>query len=128
MHKPIEAVVFDVGGVLIDWNPLHLYRQLLPSEAAARRFVQEVCTPEWNRGFDEGRPMAERISELIEHEQTMVLAAGSKLGRTSPFLVAPIGGVTCLVTEQGADLAMLDKIQAKGPQIGLAVKPSWAKT
>jgi 2-haloacid dehalogenase len=66
MHKPIEAVVFDVGGVLIDWNPLYLYRQLLPSEAAAQRFVQEVCTSEWNRGFDEGRPMAEGITELIE--------------------------------------------------------------
>jgi DeoR/GlpR family transcriptional regulator of sugar metabolism len=56
--------------------------------------------------------------------QTMVLATGSKLGRTSPFLVAPISDVTSLVTEQGADPAMLEKIQAKGPQILLALKPS----
>jgi DeoR/GlpR family transcriptional regulator of sugar metabolism len=56
--------------------------------------------------------------------QTMVLARGSKLGPTSPFLVASISDVTSLVTEQGADPAILEKIQAKGPQIVLALKPS----
>ena len=41
----VDAVVFDLGGVVIDWNPRHLYRQLFPAdEAAMERFLAEVCT------------------------------------------------------------------------------------
>jgi DeoR/GlpR family transcriptional regulator of sugar metabolism len=58
--------------------------------------------------------------------QTMLLVTADKVGRTSPFLVAQIGEITRLVTEQGADPAILDRIQAKGPQISLAVTSSWA--
>jgi len=38
-------VVFDIGGVLIDWNPAYLYRQLMADEAAVSAFLAEVCTP-----------------------------------------------------------------------------------
>lgn len=61
---PVKAVVFDLGGVLIDWNPLYLYRQLLPDEESARRFLAEVCTPAWNGQFDAGKPFAEGVAEL----------------------------------------------------------------
>ncbi|WP_245443257.1 HAD family hydrolase [Labrys okinawensis] len=64
MADSIEAVVFDLGGVLIDWNPLYLYRRLLPDEEAARRFLAEVCTPAWNGQFDAGKPFAEGVAEL----------------------------------------------------------------
>lgn len=60
----IKAVVFDLGGVLIDWNPLYLYRRLLPDEETARRFLAEVCTPDWNGQFDAGRPFADGVAEL----------------------------------------------------------------
>jgi 2-haloacid dehalogenase len=60
-----DAVVFDLGGVLIDWNPRHLYRGLFADEAAMERFLAEVCTPAWNHAMDAGRPVAEAIGELV---------------------------------------------------------------
>jgi len=60
------SVVFDLGAVLIDWNPRHLYRQLLPDEAAMEHFLATVCTPEWNEEQDAGRPFAEGIALLCE--------------------------------------------------------------
>jgi 2-haloacid dehalogenase len=61
-----KAVVFDLGGVLIDWDPRHLYRKLLADEAAVEEFLATVCTPEWNAELDRGRPFAEGVAELVE--------------------------------------------------------------
>ena len=62
----MTAVIFDVGGVLIDWNPRHLYRKLFDgdSDGAMEWFLAEVCTPEWNLRQDAGRPFAEAVAEL----------------------------------------------------------------
>ena len=66
MSAHITSVVFDLGGVLIDWNPRHLYRKLFGAdEAAMERFLAEVCTPDWNSRFDAGRPLAEGVAELV---------------------------------------------------------------
>ena len=59
-----KAVVFDLGGVLIDWDPRYLYRKLLADEAAVEEFLATVCTPEWNAEQDRGRPFAEGVAEL----------------------------------------------------------------
>jgi 2-haloacid dehalogenase len=58
------AIIFDLGGVLIDWNPRYLYRKLIADEAAMEQFLDEVCCPEWNARQDHGRPFAEAIAEL----------------------------------------------------------------
>jgi 2-haloacid dehalogenase len=59
------AVVFDLGGVLIDWDPRYLYRSLFGGdEAAMEAFLAEVTTPEWNSQQDAGRPWAEAIESL----------------------------------------------------------------
>ena len=66
MATHVNAVVFDLGGVLIDWNPRYLYRKLFGSdEAAMERFLADVCTPAWNAGLDAGRPFAEGVAELV---------------------------------------------------------------
>ncbi len=62
--KP-EIVVFDFGGVLVDWDPRRVYRDLLPDEAAIEDFLATVCTPDWNYKQDAGRPIAEAEAELI---------------------------------------------------------------
>jgi len=48
-RPPIGAVVFDVGGVLLDWNPRHLYRKLFANQAEMEWFLAEVCSPAWQR-------------------------------------------------------------------------------
>jgi 2-haloacid dehalogenase len=61
-----QAIVFDLGGVLIDWNPRHLYRKMFNGdEEAMERFLAEICTPEWNARQDEGRPFAAATEELV---------------------------------------------------------------
>lgn len=60
-----SIVVFDFGGVLIDWDPRRVYRHLLPDTAAIEHFLATVCTPEWNVKQDAGRPIAEAEAELI---------------------------------------------------------------
>ncbi len=61
-----QAVVFDLGGVLIDWNPRYLYRKMFGGdEEAMERFLSEICTSEWNARQDEGRPFAEATEELV---------------------------------------------------------------
>lgn len=58
-----STVVFDLGGVLVDWDPRYLYRRLLPDEAAVERFLAQVCTAEWNAAQDAGRPWSEAVAE-----------------------------------------------------------------
>src|ERR1700744_4145111 len=60
----IQAVVFDLGGVLLDWNPRYLYRRLFGSDTAGmEQFLAEVCNPAWNAKQDAGRSWDEAIAE-----------------------------------------------------------------
>jgi 2-haloacid dehalogenase len=62
---PVDTVVFDFGGVLIDWNPRHLYRRLFEDEAAMERFLGDVVSPAWNLEQDRGRTFRAAIDELV---------------------------------------------------------------
>jgi 2-haloacid dehalogenase len=57
--------VFDIGGVLLDWNPRHLYARLIPNAAAREHFLDTVCTPAWNLEQDRGRPWDLAVGELV---------------------------------------------------------------
>jgi len=58
------AVVFDIGGVLLQYDPRFVYRELIPDPAELEWFLGEVCTPEWNATLDAGRPFDEACDEL----------------------------------------------------------------
>ena len=90
--------MFDLGGVLIDWDPRHLYRKLF-DDAEMERFLSEVCTPAWNLRQDEGRPWAEAISSLASRhpEQRELIAAYRD--RWEETLAGPIGGTVALLDE-----------------------------
>ncbi|MEQ9143438.1 MAG: HAD family phosphatase [Parvibaculaceae bacterium] len=60
----VEAVLFDVGNVLIQWDPRHLYRKLLPSEPEVERFLAEVCTLDWHLAHDAGVSFEENAALL----------------------------------------------------------------
>lgn len=60
----IHAVVFDLGGVLLDWNPRYLYRKLFDDEATMEHFLREICTPEWHSSHDRGESTDESCAEL----------------------------------------------------------------
>jgi len=67
MPGPFTAVVFDLGGVLVDWDPRYLYRGRFEDEAAMETFLATVTTPEWNLTMDAGRPFAEAVADLSTH-------------------------------------------------------------
>jgi 2-haloacid dehalogenase len=65
-HGPPKNVVFDIGGVLLRWDPRHLYRKIFADEAQMEWFLREVCTTEWNIEQDRGRSWDEAIAVLIK--------------------------------------------------------------
>jgi 2-haloacid dehalogenase len=65
MNPPLPAIIFDFGGVLLDWNPRYLYRKLFPGdEPALERFLTEIGFSEWNHLQDAGRPFSLAVAEL----------------------------------------------------------------
>ncbi len=60
-----SVVIFDLGGVLLEWDPRNLYRRLIPDAEACEHFLTEVCPPEWNHQQDAGRSFADAEAEAI---------------------------------------------------------------
>src|SRR5437899_6123558 len=89
-----SIVVFDLGGVLIEWDPRHLYRKLFAGdEAAMEHFLTTVCTQEWHRHHDAGRGMAESTQLLKElHPDKAELIDAFRI-RAGEMIGGPIPGV-----------------------------------
>ena len=60
----IKAIIFDFGGVLVDWNPHNLYRHFFDESRKIDEFLSEIQFSEWNLQQDKGRPFAEGVAEL----------------------------------------------------------------
>jgi len=71
--QTIDTVVFDLGGVLVDWNPDYLYKDIFPDEKERRWFLSNICTLDWNEEQDAGRTLKEGTEYLVrehpEHEK-----------------------------------------------------------
>lgn len=66
MMQP-DTVVFDIGGVLLDWDPRHMYRKIYAGrEDEMEWFLANICTPEWNTHQDAGRPWDEATEMLVK--------------------------------------------------------------
>ncbi len=65
MNK-VETIIFDLGGVLIDWNPRYLYRKIFKDEEKMEWFLNNVCDMDWNEAQDGGRSFAEGNQEVLE--------------------------------------------------------------
>jgi 2-haloacid dehalogenase len=93
------TVVFDLGGVLIDWDPRYLYRQLFDDPDEMESFLAEVTTAEWNAHQDAGRPWAEAIELLVaEHPEKRELIEAFH-GRWPEMLEGEIPGTVHVLAE-----------------------------
>lgn len=63
--KDIDTIIFDLGGVLIDWNPRYLYRKIFKTEEEITWFLENITTAEWNDKQDGGRSFEEATEELV---------------------------------------------------------------
>ena len=99
----ISAVIFDIGGVLLDWNPRYLYRRLMDDEEAMERFLSEVCTMDWHEANDLGVPFEVTCAQLAaqhpEHAE-LIWAWGR---RTEEMVGGPIDGTVAILRELKED-------------------------
>lgn len=112
----ISTVVFDVGNVLLDWNPRHLYRKMFDDPGAMEAFLAEVCTSEWNLELDRGRSFAEAVVEriLLFPEFEREIRAYDE--RWSEMIAGAIDETVALlerVSERGAPLYALTNFSAE---------------
>ena len=70
--REINTIIFDLGGVLIDWNPEYVFKTIFEKEEERKWFFENICTPDWNEEQDAGRPIKEGTELLVkqfpEHE------------------------------------------------------------
>ena len=64
-NTTIDTIVFDLGGVLIDWNPEYLYNKIFPNEEERRWFLSTICTLDWNEQQDAGRKYIYVASRIL---------------------------------------------------------------
>lgn len=65
MSRKISTIIFDLGGVLIDWNPRYVYRTIFDNEEKIDWFFENICTSDWNENQDAGRSLNEATEELV---------------------------------------------------------------
>lgn len=109
-------VVFDLGGVLIDWEPRRLYRRIFAEEAAMERFLAEICTPAWNAELDRGRPFAEAVAELVARHPEQEGAIRAWWERWIEMIGGPISGTVAILeqlAERGTPLVALSNWSAE---------------
>jgi len=97
---PIDAVVFDLGGVLLDWNPRYLYRELFADEAEMERFLAEVCTLDWHVANDlGGRPVRENCAELARAHPDLAAAIMAWSERSEEMIGGMIDGTVAILAQ-----------------------------
>jgi 2-haloacid dehalogenase len=95
-----SIVVFDIGGVLIDWNPRYLYRKLFAEDTTAmEEFLTSVCTPDWNLQQDAGRPWKEAVDDLSSRYPEMAELIAAYDLNWDEMVSGPIPGAADLLWE-----------------------------
>jgi 2-haloacid dehalogenase len=62
--REVDAVVFDIGGVLLDWDPRHLYRRLFDDPDDMADFLARICTSDWHHAHDLGADIGQSCEHL----------------------------------------------------------------
>jgi 2-haloacid dehalogenase len=95
-----SVAIFDLGGVLIQWNPRFLYRKLFNGdELAMEEFLATVCTPEWNEQQDAGRSFAEATRALLPHHADKIDLIEAFGKRFDEMIPGAIDGAVEVLTE-----------------------------
>ena len=110
MTSTPQAIVFDLGAVLIDWDPRHMYRKLIPDEEEMEEFLGEIATLRWNAYHDAGRLWRDGVAMLsaIYPEYSEWIAAYKD--RWEEMLNGPIDGTVAILAtlkEQGREVHAL---------------------
>ncbi len=101
-NHPIHTIVFDLGGVLVDWNPRYLFRSIFDDEKDMEYFLTHVCNQEWNEKQDAGRSFAEGQKEVAEKFPHYKEQIDAYYRRWPETLGQPIAGTVKILEELAA--------------------------
>jgi 2-haloacid dehalogenase len=88
----IDAIIFDLGGVLIDWNPSYVFDKMFEDEEQKKHFFENICTSDWNEKQDAGRSLKEATEELVTKHPEWKGYIEAYYGRWEEMLGGPIHG------------------------------------
>ena len=88
-QTPFKHIVFDLGGVLVDWNPRYLYRKIFDTEGEVEYFLTHVCDHDWNELQDQGRDLDEATAERIDRFPAYKKEIQAFYGRWTEMLGGP---------------------------------------
>lgn len=93
MSHSIDTIIFDLGGVLIDWNPRYVFHETYFDSPEKRDyFFQHICTSDWNEEQDAGRSIVEATQLLVEQFPDWENAIRDYYGKWTDMLGGPISG------------------------------------
>lgn len=95
-------VVFDIGNVLIHWEPRALYAKVFATQGEADWFIANVCTSDWNAEQDRGRSFAEGVAELAVRFPEYTDAIAAYDARWHETVLGPIDGTVAILEELAA--------------------------
>lgn len=93
------TIIFDLGGVLIDWNPEYVFRKVIPDVERRQFFFENICTHDWNVEQDAGRPIAVATELLVNQYPEWETEIRSYYGRWEEMLGGPIHETVELLRE-----------------------------
>jgi 2-haloacid dehalogenase len=103
----VTAVVFDVGKVLVEFDPHYLYDKLIPDTRERAAFLRCVVTPGWHFQHDAGRPFAETSAELsaqFPQYRALIEAWGPRFNETIPYLIPGMADLVADLAASGVPL------------------------
>ena len=109
-------LIFDLGGVLIDWNPRYLYREIFADEVEMEFFLNQVCTPAWNAQMDLDKSFKDAADELIMSYPEYTTQIQIWYDRWEEMIGGPITGTVEILKEikqSGYPLAALSNWSAE---------------
>jgi 2-haloacid dehalogenase len=86
----VKTIIYDLGGVLIDWNPMYVYKDYFDSAEKEQYFFENICTSDWNEEQDAGRSIVVATQELVEKFPEWETAIRDYYGRWTDMLKEPL--------------------------------------
>ena len=96
--SPKKTIIFDLGGVLIDWNPAYVYLDVFDGDQKKMQwFFDEICTMDWNENQDAGYPLAQATADLVKQFPEQENLIRMYYGRWEEMLGDSISGTVAIL-------------------------------